>query len=437
MNKTGAGTLVPSKETVQSGAVTSVAEKSTTEVVPPRYKQTKVGIVPEDWDVVKLGDIASRITEKNKDDSIDKVFSNSAINGIVLQNEYFDREIANKNNLTGYYVVESGDFVYNPRISKTAPAGPINRNLHSTSGIVSPLYTVFRTQKNENINYLEYFFSSTLWFRYMQCIANYGARHDRMNITNSDFMKMPIPYPPLKEQQRIAQILSTWDDAISKQEQLLVAKETLKKGLMQRLLSGEVRFAGFDGEWEEVQLGDICKFTQGTQIPFSEQIQNYREGYIRYLYIRDFFTDKDICYVKDIYPTKVMKKEDIMIVNTGNTAGTVYSGAEGVLSNNAFKITFEKNIIFRDFLFSFLKSHVFKHNIERLFNSSGQPHVGHKNIARVPFTFPSLVEQEKIAQVLTTADKEIELLKNELEALKEQKRGLMQRLLTGEVRVMV
>jgi len=195
----------------------------------------------EEWEEVRLGDIAQRITTKNTDNLIDMVFSNSAVNGIVIQNEFFDKDIANRDNLTGYYIVESGDFVYNPRISKHAPSGPINRNRHEFSGIVSPLYTVFRTNDNEIIDYLEYFFSSTMWFRYMKAIANYGARHDRMNITNNDFMKMPIPYPSKEEQQKISEVLTLADKEIDLLKNELEALKEQKHGLMQRLLSGEVR----------------------------------------------------------------------------------------------------------------------------------------------------------------------------------------------------
>lgn len=205
----------------------------------------------EEWEDVRLGDIASRITNKNTDSSIDMIFSNSAVNGIVIQNEFFDKDIANRDNLTGYYIVQSGDFVYNPRISKFAPSGPINRNRHKFTGIVSPLYTVFRINDDEIIDYLEYFFSSTLWFRYMKAIANYGARHDRMNITNNDFMKMPIPYPSKQEQQKIAQVLTLSDKEIELLKEELKALKEQKRGLMQKLLSGEVRV--------QIKQGALCQ----------------------------------------------------------------------------------------------------------------------------------------------------------------------------------
>ena len=82
----------------------------------------------DEWKENKLADIASRITTKNRDDSISYVLTNSATRGIISQQDYFDKDIANQNNLEGYYIVEKDDFVYNPRISANAPVGPIKRN---------------------------------------------------------------------------------------------------------------------------------------------------------------------------------------------------------------------------------------------------------------------------------------------------------------------
>ena len=183
-------------------------------------------------------------------------------------------------------------------------------------------------------------------------------------------------------------------------------------------------------DWVNYKLGDICEFTQGVQIPYSEQKQEETDGYIRYLYIRDFFSDKDMCFIKDEYPHKIMSKTDIMMVNTGNTAGKVYSGAEGVLSNNAFKFDFDRNILDRDFLFQFLTSHILEKYIKQLFNTAGQPHIGHKNVALVPLQLPPLKEQEKIADILSTTDDKIDAIAIQIEKAEILKKGLLQKLLS-------
>ncbi|QKG29809.1 hypothetical protein [Campylobacter sp. RM16187] len=145
--------------------------------------------LPSGWRVVRLGDVAEKVSTKNKDSFINLVLSNSATNGIVVQNEYFDKDIANKNNIQDYYIVDYGDFVYNPRISINAPTGPINRNLISI-GIVSPLYTVFRVEDEKKAKFLSYFFKSIFWYNQVKSVANYGARHDRINITDKDFFSL-------------------------------------------------------------------------------------------------------------------------------------------------------------------------------------------------------------------------------------------------------
>ena len=98
-----------------------------------------------DWEQRKLSEIADKVTEKNKRNEFSEPFTNSAEHGIIMQKDYFDREVVNQENLDGYYIVRKNDFVYNPRISVTAPVGPINRNRLGKIGVMSPLYTVFRT----------------------------------------------------------------------------------------------------------------------------------------------------------------------------------------------------------------------------------------------------------------------------------------------------
>jgi len=197
-----------------------------------RFKDDKGKDFP-DWDEKTLGDIAEKKIQKNKDNKINNVFTNSAAQGIVNQRDFFDKDIANQNNLLNYYIVDRDDFVYNPRISNLAPVGPISRN-HLDTGIMSPLYSVFRITQG-NLNFFELYFSTTKWHGYMESIANYGARSDRMNITTGDFYNLPLPFPVLPEQNKIASFLSSIDKKNELFNSQLEKTQAWKKGLLQKM----------------------------------------------------------------------------------------------------------------------------------------------------------------------------------------------------------
>lgn len=172
-------------------------------------------------------------TRKNKDTVVTRVLTNSAANGIVDQRDFFDREIVTESNLEGYYIVENGDFVYNPRVSTAAPVGPISVN-KTGIGVMSPLYTVFRFN-SVNIDFFEQYFKTNLWHSYLRSISNSGARHDRMNISVKAFIHLPIICPNSEEQQKIVSCLSTVDELILAQAEKLEQLKQHKIGLIQDL----------------------------------------------------------------------------------------------------------------------------------------------------------------------------------------------------------
>ena len=205
------------------------------------YKRTRLGTIPADWQIKPLKLLFDKRMQKYSGNTEHNIFTNSATKGVVLQNEYFDRSIVTEENTSNYYVVEENDFMYNPRISQSAPAGPINRNKLGITGIASPLYTIFKAKHNTIIDFYEQYFSSNLWNNSMFMVANQGARHDRLNITSNDFMNMPLPYPPIEEQKKIANILIESYKEIQLLNSKLEKLKEQKKGLMQKLLTGQIR----------------------------------------------------------------------------------------------------------------------------------------------------------------------------------------------------
>ena len=197
-----------------------------------RFKKNDGSTYP-DWEEKKLGDLADRQITKNTKNTVNRVLTNSATQGVLDQQDYFNKDIANAENLAGYYIVEEDDYVYNPRISLNAPVGPINKNKLG-QGVMSPLYSIFSFKDKRN-DFYEQYFKTTFWHRYMCSVANYGARHDRMNITTSDFIDMPLPYPHPDEQEKIVSCLDAIDKKVDAVKKQVLKLESFKKGLLQKM----------------------------------------------------------------------------------------------------------------------------------------------------------------------------------------------------------
>ncbi|EGO2822793.1 restriction endonuclease subunit S [Enterococcus faecalis] len=186
------------------------------------------------WELCKLSDISDKVKEKNKHGKFTETLTNSAEYGIINQRFFFDKDISNANNLDSYYVVQNDDFVYNPRISNFAPVGPIKRNKLGRTGVMSPLYYVFRTHSIDN-NYLEKYFDTVYWHHFMELNGDTGARADRFAIKDSIFVEMPIPYPSTEEQKKIGIFFKKLDQSITLYKNKLNQLKTLKKSYLQNM----------------------------------------------------------------------------------------------------------------------------------------------------------------------------------------------------------
>ena len=187
------------------------------------------------WEQRKLGEIADKVTEKNLDGNITEVLTNSAEYGVINQTEFFDHAVAKESNIAGYYVIAPGDFVYNPRISATAPVGPIRRNTLGIHGVMSPLYTVFRLTDAVDGTYLSHFFKTNGWHGFMKLEGNSGARSDRFSIGDATFFEMPIPVPSSSEQHAIGSFFSRLDDLITLHQRKLELLQDIKKSLLDKM----------------------------------------------------------------------------------------------------------------------------------------------------------------------------------------------------------
>ena len=204
------------------------------------------------WEQRKLSEITDKVTEKNAGLQYVETFTNSAEFGIISQRDFFDHDIAKLGSLDGYYIVKNEDFVYNPRISTSAPVGPINRNKLGRTGVMSPLYTVFRPHDIDT-TYLEYFFKCGYWHSFMNFNGDSGARSDRFSIRDNVFFQMPIPIPDIDEQRKIGELLTCLDNLITLHQRECISFTGRADRLI--LTANKKRTTS---SWEQRKLGDIA-----------------------------------------------------------------------------------------------------------------------------------------------------------------------------------
>ena len=258
----------------------------------------------------------------------------------------------------------------------------------------------------------------------------------RQRISRKNLGQIKIPLPPLSEQQEIISIL---DDAFESIELAkLNAEQNLKnaKELFESCLQN--MFKNKSEGWSEKTLGDICTTTQCVQIEKSEQLSELLPKYKRYLYISDFKNEKNIKYVKDIYPKKNVTTDDLIVVNTGNSAGDIFKGIDGILSNNLFKVSYNKNIINGQFLYYFVTSKMFRNYQTKIIRGTANPHMGHENFNSTPFSFPLIHDQEIIVKKLDALAFETKKLESiyqqKLNDLEELKKSILQKAFNGELK---
>lgn len=385
------------------------------------------------WEEKKLGTIFSNKIKRNKDGLGIDVLTNSATQGIVSQRDYFDKDIAVQGNLENYYVVDIDDFIYNPRISNSAPVGPLKRN-KLKKGVMSPLYTVLKPKEGD-YTFLEKYFETSRWYRYMYKIANYGARHDRMAILQDDFMKMPVLFPQLPEQTKIASFLGRVDAWIKNLREQKKSLESYKKSLMQKIFSQQIRFKDENEndfpEWGLINLGDCLR----EKIEKTKQNNKYSvlSSTMKGLFLQSDYFNKDIAS-SDTTGYKILRKNQLVFSPQNLWLGNINLNKNfeiGIVSPSYKIFEIDTGIMLINYLNNILKSKRMLYEYE-LCSEQGASIV-RRNLNLdlfnlIPIKIPSLSEQQKIAEFLSSVDTLLESKQQQIIEAEEWKKGLMQEL---------
>jgi type I restriction enzyme S subunit len=396
--------------------------------IPEGYKNSPVGIIPEDWEVRKLGEICTNfksgqnITSPNISDS-DKypVYGGNGLRGYTNSFTHF------------------GDFILIGR------QGALCGNIYLVSGenYISEHAIAVKTDLNNDIR----FWAFKLDYLNLNSLSESSAQP---GLSVEKLIKLKVSIPPLPEQQKIAKILSVWDFAIEKQTLLIEKLELRKRALMQQLLTGKKRLKGFEGEWKKVKLGEIGEISSAgvdKTIIVAEtpvRLLNYLD-----VYRRDFLFDSELDYWVTAKKNKIencsVKKGDVFFTpssevpnDIGNSAVAMEDILNAVYSYHVVRLRIidDWDLKFRAYAF---KTDYFYRQAERFCDGSGQRYViSQANFRKISVIVPSKKEEQAaIAEILSTADKEIHIAKEKLVQIKKQKKGLMQVLLTGKKRVII
>ena len=405
--------------------------------------------LPSGWKAVRLKEISSRITRKNQDNKCQNVLTISAQSGLISQTDFFNKQVASKD-LSSYILLKKGDFAYNKSYSAGYSFGAFKRLNFYDEGVASPLYIYFKFNDDICSDFFEFYFDGGQANRQIKDIVQEGARnHGLLNLSIDDFFNIKICTPPLDEQKKIAEILSTWDEAINLTINLIESKKRFKKALMQNLLTAKIRFPEFKDEWEEIRLGNIGKSYNGLIGKVAEDFQNGNSNFITY---KNIFDNPKID-INIFEKVKIMEDEEQNLVKFGDIFFTTSSETPnevgissvllskcGILYLNSFCFGFRLNnfeILAPCFAVFYFRSDCFRKQIFKLAQGSTRFNISKTEVLNLNIKIPNLDEQQKIAEVLTACDDEINLLNLKLENLKRQKQGLMQKLLSGKVGVRV
>ncbi|WP_340105412.1 restriction endonuclease subunit S [Rhodohalobacter sp. 8-1] len=275
-----------------------------------------------------------------------------------------------------------------------------------------------------------------------------GTSGSMKNITQNDFLKLPVAFPPKHEQDQIVNIIEKWDEAISNVDNLIKAKKQYKKGLMQRLLSGKMRFPEFEGEdWVEVKLGDIAEVISSN---LDKKIKEGQED-VRLCNYMDVYDnaviDSSISFMESTASEReiekyTLKEDDVIITKDSETADDIANAA--VVKNLESRVLCGYHLaiirpnrekVLGDFLAKQIMTFAYRKQLFQMANGATRYGLRISDIENAKFHIPSLKEQKKISSFINCNNKEISLLIEEKQAFETQKKGLMQKLLTGKVRV--
>ena len=401
---------------------------------PSGYKSSPLGIVPEDWEVKRLGEVGS--FSKGSGVPKDKIISEghpcltygdlyTKYDFVIKDIKSFIDEETSKESKE----INAGDICFAGSGETPEDIGKCAAYLENCPAYAGGDIVILSPNNNINSLWLSYFLNSDIGGKQRY---KFAQGFSIVHIYPDNLKQIQIPVPPLPEQQRIVSVLSLWDAAIAKQTALIEQLTLRKRGLMQQLLTGKKRLKGFEGEWKRIKAGEIFKSISvkgnGSEVLLSATQEH---GVIP----RDQLEGRVTMPTGDTNSFKLVEVGDFVISLRSFQGGLEYSEHRGIVSP-AYTVLKPIVEIDKTFYRYYFKSAEFiGHLAIAVIGIRDGKQISYDDFCFVKIPYPNIEEQKAISSILLQVDKEIEIQKQKLSDLQEQKKGLMQVLLTGKKRI--
>lgn len=407
---------------------------------PNGYRKDVV-FIPLEWEFKALKKIARRIKEKAGNKELETLSISAGI-GFVNQASKFGKELSGAQ-YVNYTVLNKGDFSYNKGNSKKYPQGCVYMLKDRDVAAVPNVFNSFRlNEKICNSSYYANLFTNGYLNKQLYKFINSGVRNDGLlNLYDDDFYNCLLPVPPIEEQENIAEILAHCDQLIELKKQLISAERDQKKWLMQNLLNPDsgVRLEGFEDQWKDSAIKEIAFVISGGTP--DTNISDYWNGSILWCTPTDITSSgKYISKTQQRITAQGLKTSSATLLPVGSilmcsraTIGSKAIATQPITTNQGFKSFVCKESLNNEFFYYYLE--MILNDFLRLASGNTFKELSKASVENFIVKIPTLDEQIEIANILSTADRKIELLEQEMEQWELKKKSLMQLLLTGIVRV--
>lgn len=401
--------------------------------VPPGYKRTEVGVIPEDWEEKKLVELGLIVRGGSPRPAGDpRFFNGKFIPWLTVAAITSVSESQINITETAGCLTEEG--ANHSRI--LLPNTLIVANSGATLGIAKVLQikccandgiAAIIDMRVGNKSFLCYFINTkTQHLREVVATGN-----GQPNLNTALIGQIIVPFPPLPEQQAIVETLSDVDGLITSLDKLIAKKQAIKQATMQQLLTGKTRLPGFSGEWERKRLGDYMRFQVG--FPFSSTYFNSQSEGLRIVKNRDLKAEDDITFYSGAYdPIFKVNNDNILVGMDGDFILCRWKKGIALLNQRVGRILPSTGL---NPIFAYYALAKPLRKIERMTSATTVKHLSHGNVASIHIFLPEIEEQTAIATILSDIDTAINALEKQRDKTKKIKQGMMQQLLTGRIRL--